>query len=78
MGTKVSVVDPGSWSYRFTAGADVASANPRAMQSLATVATGSVILDGHTTYSQPLYPKSGFPVNLSPGQSRNDGADRDG
>lgn len=52
-GTKVSVVDPGSWTYRFTAGADVASANPIAMQSLATVVSGSVIIDHHTTYNQP-------------------------
>ncbi|QQN61947.1 filamentous hemagglutinin family protein [Bradyrhizobium diazoefficiens] len=58
-GTKVSVVDPGSWSYRFTAGADVASANPAAMQSLATVATGSVIVDHHTTYNQSTYNLSG-------------------
>lgn len=54
-GTKVSVVDPGSWSYRFTAGADVASANPTAMQSLGTVASGSVIVDRHTTYNQSTY-----------------------
>jgi filamentous hemagglutinin family protein len=63
-GTKVSVVDPGSWSYRFTAGADVASANPGAMQSLATVGTGSVIIDHHTSYSQPLNKNSSVQVNL--------------
>ncbi|WP_426426237.1 filamentous haemagglutinin family protein [Bradyrhizobium genosp. A] len=68
-GTKVSVVDPGSWSYRFTAGADVASANPTAMQSLATVASGSVIVDHHTTYNQSEYSRTGsvssVPVNLA-------------
>ena len=57
--TKVSVVDPGSWSYRFTAGADVASANPTAMQSLVSVASGSVIVDRHTTYNQSTYNASG-------------------
>lgn len=64
-GTKVSVVDPGSWSYRFTAGADVASANPGAMQSLATVASGSVILDHHTMYNQSTYKPSGSSVQVN-------------
>jgi filamentous hemagglutinin family protein len=58
--TNVPVVDPGSWSYRFTAGADVASANPGAMQSLATVATGSVIINNHTTYTQQLFQDNVF------------------
>ncbi|WFU84465.1 filamentous hemagglutinin family protein [Bradyrhizobium sp. CIAT3101] len=65
-GTKVSVVDPGSWTYRFTAGADVASANPIAMQSLATVVSGSVIIDHHTTYNQPKSQSgAGSSVNLA-------------
>jgi filamentous hemagglutinin family protein len=55
----VTVTNPGSWSYRFTAGADVTagpnstmSSNPNAMQPLATVAKGNVIVDGYNKYEQ--------------------------
>jgi filamentous hemagglutinin family protein len=48
------VTAPGSWSYRFTAGADVTSANPSATQSFASGQTGDVVVDGHSTYKQPL------------------------
>ncbi|KAA5603712.1 hypothetical protein F1193_00920 [Blastochloris sulfoviridis] len=63
-----AVTNPGSWSYRFTAGADVSSANPNAMQPLASVQRGDVIIDGHASYSQPLYSSTGSSsktVNLS-------------
>ncbi|ABD88542.1 filamentous haemagglutinin family protein [Rhodopseudomonas palustris] len=47
------VTDPSSWSYSLTAGADVASANPTAMISLANAGgKGDVIIDNHTNYSQ--------------------------
>ncbi|BBF93154.1 filamentous haemagglutinin family protein [Blastochloris tepida] len=63
-----AVTNPGSWSYRFTAGADVSSANPNAMQPLASVQRGDVIIDGHASYGQPLYSSTGSSsktVNLS-------------
>lgn len=54
----VTVTAPSSWSYRLTAGADVASANPLARMSLASAqagnggaGTGSVILNNHTAYT---------------------------
>ena len=46
---------PGSWSYRFTAGADLTSANPNATKSLATFSNGhgNVIVAAHESYNQP-------------------------
>lgn len=46
----IAITNPGSWSYRLTAGADMGSANPNAMQSLASVngrGAGDVIVDKH-------------------------------
>lgn len=45
-----AITNPGSWSYRLTAGADMGSANPNAMQSLAGVNgrnAGDVVVNGH-------------------------------
>ncbi|NJL07245.1 MAG: filamentous hemagglutinin family protein [Methylacidiphilales bacterium] len=53
--TIVAVTNPGSWSYRITAGADVSSANPNAMQPLSSVQRGDVIIDNHASYSQTVY-----------------------
>ena len=57
----VTVTAPTSWSYNFTAGADVSSANPMARISLASAQQGnsgagfgSVILSNHATYQQSL------------------------
>jgi filamentous hemagglutinin family protein len=63
----VAITDPGSWSYRFTAGADVTSANPNATLPLTSfevlLGKGSVVLTNHSTYTQQL--SSGFvTVNL--------------
>ena len=53
-------ISPNSWSYTFTAGADMASSSPNAVAPLSTFAGntvsallghGSVIVNGHTTYS---------------------------
>lgn len=49
-----AITNPGSWSYRLTAGADMGSANPNAMQSLATVngrGAGDVVVSGHVLAS---------------------------
>ena len=53
--TIVAVTNPGSWSYRITAGADVSSANPNAVQPLSSVQRGDVIIDSHASYTQQLY-----------------------
>jgi filamentous hemagglutinin family protein len=46
---------PSSWSYTFTAGAELGSANPTARMSLANVgSSGNVIIDKHASYNQPL------------------------
>ncbi|WP_156918062.1 filamentous haemagglutinin family protein [Bradyrhizobium sp. Cp5.3] len=45
-----AITNPGSWSYRLTAGAEIGSANPNAMQSLASVnkrGAGDVVVNGH-------------------------------
>lgn len=50
----IAITNPGSWSYRLTAGADMGSANPNAMQSLAGVSgrgAGDVIVNGHVPAS---------------------------
>lgn len=55
-----AITNPGSWSYRLTAGADLGSANPNAMQSLASVNgrnAGDVVVSGHvaaTTIARSL------------------------
>lgn len=49
-GNPAAITNPGSWSYRLTAGADMGSANPNAMQSLASVSgrgAGDVVVSGH-------------------------------
>lgn len=49
-GNPAAITNPGSWSYRLTAGADMGSANPNAMQSLASVNgrnAGDVVVSGH-------------------------------
>ncbi|QQO17699.1 filamentous hemagglutinin family protein [Bradyrhizobium diazoefficiens] len=46
----IAITNPGSWSYRLTAGADMGSANPNAMQPLASVSgrgAGDVIVNNH-------------------------------
>lgn len=61
-----TITNPGSWSYRLTAGADMASANPNAMQSLAAVDgrdAGDVILNGHVTSTFAVQ-GSNYSVNL--------------
>lgn len=62
-----TITNPGSWSYRLTAGADMASANPNAMQSLAAVDgrdAGDVVLNGHTTSTFNVQ-GTNFTVNLA-------------
>lgn len=55
-----AITSSGSWSYRLTAGADMGSANPNAMQSLASVNgrnAGDVVVSGHvaaTTIARSL------------------------
>src|SRR5262249_27841984 len=54
--TPTPVTNPGSWSYGIVAGADVTSANPNAVTSLASALkanTGNVIVANHQTYAQP-------------------------
>jgi filamentous hemagglutinin family protein len=55
-----TTAQPGSWSYRLTAGADFSSANPNGVGPLATygdnatgalAGQGNVIVNGHTTYT---------------------------
>lgn len=56
--TVEKVTAPSSWSYSFTAGADVSSANPMARTSLASAQAGShgdVIVANHSSYTQTLY-----------------------
>ncbi|WP_445221044.1 filamentous hemagglutinin family protein [Bradyrhizobium sp. Pa8] len=48
-----TVTAPSSWSYNFTAGADVSSANPNTRIPLAR-GTGDVIVDKHGSYDQAL------------------------
>ncbi|HWM46427.1 MAG TPA: filamentous hemagglutinin family protein [Xanthobacteraceae bacterium] len=51
----VRVTDPASWSYRLTAGADMASANPGAMRSAADAGpSGNITINNHATYQQRL------------------------
>ena len=76
----VTVTDPGSWTYRITAGADLASANPNAVKPLnATIynpsyiqkynpaapsQTPSVIITGQAFYSQ-TYSTGGKTIDAS-------------
>ena len=64
-----TVTAPSSWSYRFTGGADTASANPNAITSLASAqqgGIGDVIVDKHTSYSQTLFNStSGNPTTVT-------------
>ena len=71
----VTVTDPGSWTYRITAGADLASGNPNAVRPLDTTIyspkyvtaynlqnpsqTPSVVMTGQTSYAQRVYSGSG-------------------
>ncbi|MCK9917202.1 filamentous hemagglutinin family protein [Microbacteriaceae bacterium K1510] len=55
------VTSPESWSYRLTAGADVASANPNGMKALSTFDAagalkdkGNIVVNNHTTYAQKV------------------------
>lgn len=48
-----TITAPSSWSYNFTAGADVSSANVSARVSLARE-VGDVIVDKHASYTQTL------------------------
>ncbi|MBC9980744.1 filamentous haemagglutinin family protein [Bradyrhizobium campsiandrae] len=71
--TIVTVTDPASWSYRITAGANLASGNPNAVRSLETTIynpkyvtaydntsrTPSVIMTGQTSYNQTVYNGAG-------------------
>lgn len=60
-----TITNPGSWTYRLTAGADTASANPNAMQSLDSVNgrnAGDVVLNGHVTST---FNGANNPVNLA-------------
>jgi filamentous hemagglutinin family protein len=63
-----------SWSYRVTAGADTASANPLAVRPLAVFADGSgsalaghgnVTISGHTSLSLNNLDSDGIPVSLN-------------
>jgi len=58
-----TLVNPSSWSYQLTAGADAASANPLATISLANAqqgsGKGSVIVSNHTSYQQTLVDVTG-------------------
>ncbi|MGX1321701.1 filamentous hemagglutinin family protein [Bradyrhizobium sp. USDA 377] len=56
------VTSPSSWSYRLTAGADFASANPSAV--LPTKAA-DVIVDKHATYKQSLIATNGTSVSVN-------------
>jgi filamentous hemagglutinin family protein len=61
-----AITNPGSWTYRLTAGADMASANPNAVQSLDAVNgrnAGDVILNGHVT-STFMVQRTNFTVSL--------------
>src|SRR5262249_28759143 len=57
-----TVTAPSSWSYTFTAGADVSSANPTARIALGSANSGGrgdVIVDKHSSYTQTLRNDSG-------------------
>jgi filamentous hemagglutinin family protein len=76
----VTVTDPGSWTYRITAGADLRSGNPNAVIPLGSTIynpaytqaynlktpsqTPSVIITGQASYQQLLSGGSSVPVNL--------------
>ncbi|WP_187437388.1 filamentous haemagglutinin family protein [Bradyrhizobium rifense] len=62
-----TITNPGSWTYRLTADADTASANPNAMQSLDSVNgrnAGDVVLNGHVTSTFNAQ-STNFTVNLA-------------
>ncbi|WP_426407593.1 filamentous haemagglutinin family protein [Bradyrhizobium ganzhouense] len=62
-----TITNPGSWTYRLTAGADMASANPNAMQSLDSVNgrnAGDVVLNGHVTSTFNVQ-SANYTVNLA-------------
>lgn len=64
-GAPATITNPGSWTYRLTAGADMASANPNAMQSIDSVNgrnAGDVVLNGHVTST---FNGASNPVNLA-------------
>ena len=56
-----TVTAPSSWSYAFTAGADVSSANPMSRVPLPSGAgsKGDVIVSNHATYNQTLNDNAG-------------------
>lgn len=53
-GADTVVTAPASWSYRFTSGADLNSANPSATQAPAGIQAGDVTVNNHTSYVQPI------------------------
>jgi filamentous hemagglutinin family protein len=60
-----TVTAPSSWSYVFTAGANVSSANPTSRIALGSVNSGDrgdVIIDKHSSYTQTLKIDSGGTV----------------
>lgn len=64
---RTAITNPGSWSYRLTAGADMGSANPNAMQSLASVSgrgAGDVVVSGHVL-ATAIAPNLNLPANLN-------------
>ncbi len=63
-----TVTAPSSWSYNFTAGADVASANPTSSIPLGSANAGDrgdVIIDKHSSYTQALRSESGTLASVS-------------
>lgn len=63
----IAITNPGSWSYRLTAGADMGSANPNAMQSLASVSgrgAGDVVVSGHVL-ATAIAANLNLPANLN-------------
>lgn len=64
-----AITNPGSWSYRLTAGADMGSANPNAMQSLASVngrGAGDVVVSGHVA-ATTIAPSLNLPTMVRTG-----------
>lgn len=64
-----AITNPGSWSYRLTAGADMGSANPNALQSLASVngrGAGDVIVSGHVA-ATTIAPSLNLPTMVRTG-----------
>lgn len=64
-----AITNPGSWSYRLTAGADMGSANPNALQSLASVngrSAGDVIVSGHVA-ATTIAPSLNLPTMVRTG-----------